>query len=141
MNAHSFLLLLTEMAQEEMEVDLQPVVNYSLENQGMLPAEPAAHTALSSQAPVLSSGGSSTIVLSDDEEVVTVSTADATREAAADPDQQANPPSALIGLLRLQGASDPHQLLPGPQVAQRPRVRRARRQPRVGGSQRTVSAR
>lgn len=130
-----------EMAQEEMEVDLQPVVNYSLENQGMLPAEPAAHTALSSQAPVLSSGGSSTIVLSDDEEVVTVSTADATREAAADPDQQANPPSALIGLLRLQGASDPHQLLPGPQVAQRPRVRRARRQPRVGGSQRTVSAR
>ncbi|OXB54284.1 hypothetical protein ASZ78_002911 [Callipepla squamata] len=128
------------MAQEEMEVDLQPVVNYSLENQGTLPAEPAAHTALPSQAPVLGSGGAGTVVLSDDE-AVTTSTADATRVAAADPDQQANPSSALIGLLRLQGASDQQQLLPGPQVTQRPRVRRARRQPRVGGSQRTVSAR
>ncbi|XP_042690717.1 E3 ubiquitin-protein ligase RFWD3 isoform X1 [Centrocercus urophasianus] len=132
------------MAQEEMEVDLQPVVNYSLENQGVLPAEPAAHTALPSQAAALSSGGGSTIVVSDDEvdEVVTLSTADAPREAAADPDQQANPPSALIGLLRLQGASEQHQLQPGPQVMQRPRVRRsARRQPRVSASQRTVSAR
>lgn len=143
-NAHGFLFLLTEMAQEEMEVDLQPVVNYSLESQGVLPAGPAAHTALPSQAAALSSGGGSTIVVSDDEvdEVVTLSTADAPREAAADPDQQANPPSALIGLLRLQGASEQHQLLPGPQVMQRPRVRRsARRQPRVSASQRTVSAR
>ncbi|XP_010716209.1 E3 ubiquitin-protein ligase RFWD3-like isoform X2 [Meleagris gallopavo] len=105
------------MAQEEMEVDLQPV------------------------APAPSSRGGSIIVLSDDE-VVTLSTADAPREAAADPDQQANPPSALIGLLRLQGAFEQHQLLPGPQITQRPRVRRgARRQPRVSGSQRTVSAR
>ncbi|XP_065589538.1 E3 ubiquitin-protein ligase RFWD3 [Cyrtonyx montezumae] len=128
------------MAQEEMEVDLQPVVNYSLENQGTLSAEPAAHTALSSQAPVLSSGGAGALVLSDDE-AVTTSTVDATREAAAAPDQQANPSSALVGLLRLQGASDQHQPLPGPQVTQRPRVRRARRQPRVGGSQRTGSAR
>ncbi|OXB74076.1 UNVERIFIED_CONTAM: hypothetical protein H355_003139 [Colinus virginianus] len=121
------------MAQEEMEVDLQPVVNYSLENQGTLPAQP-------SQAPVLGSGGAGTVVLSDDE-AVTTSTADATRVAAARPDQQANASSALIGLLRLQGVSDPQQLLPGPQVTQRPRVRRARRQQRVGGSQRTVSAR
>ncbi|XP_009881459.1 PREDICTED: E3 ubiquitin-protein ligase RFWD3 [Charadrius vociferus] len=84
------------MAQEEMEVDLQPVAGYSVENLRTLPTEPSGHTVLSSTAPV--PGG-------------------------------------------LQGASDPYRPLPVPQVTQRPRVRRARRQQRIGGSQRTVSAR
>ncbi|NXC41249.1 RFWD3 ligase, partial [Penelope pileata] len=124
------------MAQEEMEVDLQPVVSYSPENHSTLPTEPASHTALPSLAPARGDGGSSPIVLSDDE-VVSVST-DTPREAAAAPERQGNPSSALNELQRLQGASDQ---LPGPQVMQRLRVQRARRQQRVAASQRTVSAR
>ncbi|NXI71648.1 RFWD3 ligase, partial [Anseranas semipalmata] len=128
------------MAQEEMEVDLQPVASYSIEHHRTLPTEPSAHTALSSHAPVLSDEGGSITVVSDDE-VVSVSNADTTREAAADPDRQADPAPALNGLQRFPGTFDQHQLLPGPQGTQRPRVRRARRQQRIGGSQRTVSAR
>ncbi|NXH71386.1 RFWD3 ligase, partial [Hydrobates tethys] len=128
------------MAHEEMEVDLQPVAGYSLGNLRTLPTEPSGHTALSSHAPVLSEGGGSVTVLPADDAVV-IPNAAATREAAAEPDPQPSPPSALDRLQRLQGASDPYRPLPVPQVTQRPRVRIARRQQRIGGSQRTVSAR
>ncbi|NXE83687.1 RFWD3 ligase, partial [Cochlearius cochlearius] len=126
------------MAQEEMEVDLQPVPGYSLENLRTLLTEPPGHTALSSGAVVLSEGGGSVTVLPADDAVV-IPNAGATREAAAEPDPQPSPALALNGLQRLQGAFDPYR--PVPQVTQRPRVRRARRQQRIGGSQRTVSAR
>uniref|UniRef100_A0A8C3JAL3 RING-type E3 ubiquitin transferase n=1 Tax=Calidris pygmaea TaxID=425635 RepID=A0A8C3JAL3_9CHAR len=123
------------MAQEEMEVDLQPVVAYSVEDLGTLSTE---HTALSSGAPALGEGGGSVTVLPADDAVVTPN-AGTTREAAAEPDPQPSPALALNGLQRLQGPLDPHRPLPVPQVTQRPRVRRARRQQRIGGSQRTVS--
>ncbi|XP_042653457.1 E3 ubiquitin-protein ligase RFWD3 isoform X2 [Tyto alba] len=129
--------LAAEMAQEEMEVDLQPVSGYSVENLGMLPTEPSGPAALSSRAPVLGEGGGNVTVLPADDAVVILN-AD-TQEAAAEPDLQLGPSVALNGLQRLQGASDPYQ--PLPQLTQRPRVRNARRQRRIGGSQRTVSAR
>lgn len=125
------------MAQEEMEVDLQPVAGYSLENLRTFLTEPPGHTALSSGAAVLSEGGGNVTVLPADDDVIP--NAGTTREAAAEPDLQPSPASALNGLQRLQGAFDPYR--PVPQVSQRPRVRRARRQQRIGGSQRTVSAR
>ncbi|XP_065704477.1 E3 ubiquitin-protein ligase RFWD3 [Patagioenas fasciata] len=121
------------MAQEEMEIDLQPVAGYSVENLGTLPTEPSVHA-----APVLSEGGGSITVLPADDAVVTLN-ADATREAAAEADLQSGPASALNGLQRLQGVFDPHR--PLSQATQRPRVRRARTQQRIGGSQRTISAR
>ncbi|NWX03518.1 RFWD3 ligase, partial [Caloenas nicobarica] len=121
------------MAQEEMEIDLQPVAGYSVENFGTLPTEPSVHA-----VPVLSEGRGSITVLPADDAVVTLN-AGATREAAAEPDLQSGPASALNGLQRLQGAFDPHR--PLPQATQRPGVRRARRQQRIGGSQRTISAR
>ncbi|KAM9288817.1 E3 ubiquitin-protein ligase RFWD3 [Morus bassanus] len=127
------------MAQEEMEVDLQPVAGYSVENLGTFPTEPSGHAVLSSHAPVLSEGGGSVTVLPADDAVVIPNAG--TREAAAEPDPQSSPTSALHGLQRLQGAFDPYRLLPVPQVTQRPRVTRARRQQRIGGSQRTVSTR
>ncbi|NWH18994.1 E3 ubiquitin-protein ligase RFWD3 [Grus americana] len=128
------------MAQEEMEVDLQPVAGYSVENLGTLPTEPSDHTALSSSDPVLGEGGGRVTVPPADDAVV-IPNAGATREAAAEPDQQLSPASALNRLQRLQGPFDAYWQLPVPQVAQRPRVRRARRQQRIGGSQRTISAR
>ncbi|NXE13711.1 RFWD3 ligase, partial [Lophotis ruficrista] len=128
------------MAQEEMEVDLQPVAGYSVENLRTFPTEPSGHAALSSGAPVLGEGGGSITDLPADDAVVTPNAA-ATREAAAEPDAQFSPASALNGLQRLQGPFDPNRPLPVTQVTQRPRVRRARRQQRIGGSQRTVSAR
>ncbi|NXN75731.1 RFWD3 ligase, partial [Himantopus himantopus] len=126
------------MAQEEMEVDLQPVAGYSVENLRTLPTEPSGHAALSSHAPVLSEGGGSIIVLPADDAVV-IPNAGTTREVAAEPDPQLSSASAVNGLQRLQGAFDPYRLRS--QVTQRPPVRRARRQQRIGGSQRTVSAR
>ncbi|NXL12402.1 RFWD3 ligase, partial [Mesembrinibis cayennensis] len=131
------------MAQEEMEVDLQPVAGYSVENFRTLPAEPSGHAALSSRAPVLSEGGgsSSSVTVLPADDAVVIPNAGTTREAAVEPDPQLNSASALDRLQRLQGAFDPHRALPVPQVTQRPRVRRARRQQRIGGSQRTVSAR
>ncbi|NXJ65280.1 RFWD3 ligase, partial [Rostratula benghalensis] len=128
------------MAQEEMEVDLQPVAAYSVEDLRMLPTEPSGHTALSSHAPVLGEGGDSITVLPVEEAVVT-SNAGTTREVAAEPDLQLSPASAPNGLRRLQGSLDLNRPPPVPQVTQHPRVRRARRQQRIGGSQRTVSAR
>ncbi|NXA17669.1 RFWD3 ligase, partial [Ibidorhyncha struthersii] len=128
------------MAQEEMEVDLQPVAGYSVENLRTLPTEPSGHAALSSHAPVLGEGGGSVTVLPADDAVV-IPNAGTTREVAAEPDPQLSSASALNRLQRLQGAFDPHRPLPVPQVTQRPPVRRARRQQRIGGSQRTVSAR
>ncbi|XP_072729091.1 E3 ubiquitin-protein ligase RFWD3 isoform X4 [Ciconia boyciana] len=126
------------MAQEEMEVDLQPVASYSVENFRTLLTEPSGHAALSSHARVPSEGGGSVTVLPDDDAVV-IPNAGTTRTAAAEPDPQLNPASALDRLQRLQGVFDPYQ--PVPQVTQRLGVRRARRQRRIGGSQRTVSAR
>ncbi|NXT25577.1 RFWD3 ligase, partial [Syrrhaptes paradoxus] len=128
------------MAQEEMEVDLQPVAGYSVENAGTLPTEPSGHAALLSRAPELGEGGGSVTVPPADDAVV-IPNAGTTREAAPEPDPQLSPVSALSRLQRLQGAFDPYRPLPAPQVPQLPRARRARRQQRIGGSQRTVSAR
>ncbi|NWW45711.1 RFWD3 ligase, partial [Pedionomus torquatus] len=129
------------MAQEEMEVDLQPVAAYSVENLGTLPTEPSGHAMLSSHAPVLGEGGGSVTVLPADDAVVMPNAGTIREVAAAEPDLQLNPVSASNGLQRLQGPLDPYRPLPVPQVTHHPRVRRARRQQRIGGSQRTVSAR
>ncbi|NWT08907.1 RFWD3 ligase, partial [Vireo altiloquus] len=128
------------MAQEEMEVDLQPVAGYSVETLRTLAPEPSGHAVLSSHVPILSEGGGSTAALPADDAVVTPS-AGTTSEAAAEPDPPPSPAMAPSGLQRLQGAFDLYQPLPVPQLTQRPQVRRARRQQRVGGSQRTTSAR
>ncbi|XP_010138793.1 PREDICTED: E3 ubiquitin-protein ligase RFWD3 [Buceros rhinoceros silvestris] len=123
------------MAQEEMEVDLQLVAGFSVENVRTLPAEPSGP-----RPPALSEGGGSAAVLPADDAAATPS-AGPTREAAAEPDLQLGPAAALNRLQRLQGAFDSYWPLPAPQIAQHPRVRRARRQQRVGGSQRTASTR
>ncbi|NXN06450.1 RFWD3 ligase, partial [Indicator maculatus] len=126
------------MAQEEMEVDLQPVAGYSTETLGRLSPERSGLALLSSHGPALGDGGGGSLaVLPADDAVVTPS-AGASGEAAAGPASQPAP-AALHGLQRLQGALDPPR--PLPQATQRPRVRRARGQQRVGGSQRTVSTR
>ncbi|XP_071423308.1 E3 ubiquitin-protein ligase RFWD3 isoform X1 [Pithys albifrons albifrons] len=128
------------MAQEEMEVDLQAVAGYPVENLGALPAEPSGHAMMSSQAPVLGEGGGSAAVLPADDAVVTPNPG-TTREAAAEPDPP--PSAALRELQRRQGTLDPNQPLPVPQLTQRPQVRRARARRRqgTGGSQRTISTR
>ncbi|NXB13902.1 RFWD3 ligase, partial [Rhagologus leucostigma] len=128
------------MAQEEMEVDLQPVAGYSVESLQTLAPEPSGHAALSSHVPLLGEGGGSAAALPADDAVVTPS-AGTTREAAAEPDPPPSPATAPSGLQRLQGAFDLYQPLPVPQLTQRPQLRRARRQQRVGGSQRTISTR
>ncbi|KAM6252716.1 E3 ubiquitin-protein ligase RFWD3 isoform 1-T2 [Porphyrio hochstetteri] len=128
------------MAQEEMEIDLQPAAGYSVENPGMLPAEPSGHAGLSSHVLALGEGGDR-ITIPPAYNAVVIPNAGTTRGAAAEPDPQLSPASPLTRLQRLQGALDPHRSLPVPQVPQRPRVRRTRRQQRIGGSQRTVSAR
>ncbi|NXT79439.1 RFWD3 ligase, partial [Zapornia atra] len=128
------------MAQEEMEVDLQPAAGYSVENPGMLPTEPSGHAGLSSHILALGEGGGRSTIPPAYNAVV-IPNAGTTRGAAAEPDQQLSPASALTRLQRLQGALDPHRPLPVPQVPQRLRTRRTRRQQRIGGSQRTVSAR
>lgn len=130
-----FLQLFAEMAQEEMEVDLQPVAGFSVENVRTLPAEPSGpHPA------ALSEGGDGAAVLPADDAAATPSAGRA-GEAAAEPDPQLGPAAVLNRLQRLQGAFDPYWPLPAPQLTQHPRARRARRQQRVGGSQRTVSTR
>ncbi|KAI1235473.1 hypothetical protein IHE44_0002338 [Lamprotornis superbus] len=129
---------LLEMAQEEMEVDLQPVAGYSVETLQTRAPEPSGHTVLS-HIPVLGEGGGNAAALPADDAVITPD-AGTTREAAAEPDLQVNPATAPSGLQRLQGALDLYQQ-PVPQLTQRPQVRRARRQQRIGGSQRTISAR
>ncbi|NWV83922.1 RFWD3 ligase, partial [Dasyornis broadbenti] len=128
------------MAQEEMEVDLQPVPGYPVENLQTLPLEPSGHAALSSHIPMLGEGGGSTAALPADDAVVTPN-AGTTRETAAEPDSPPGPAMAPSGLQRLQGTFDPYQPLPVPQLTQHPQVRRALRQQRIGGSQRTISAR
>ncbi|NXY08957.1 RFWD3 ligase, partial [Pteruthius melanotis] len=128
------------MAQEEMEVDLQPVAGYSVETLQTLAPEPSGHAALSSHVPMLSEGGGSAAALPADDAVVTANAGTA-REAAAEPDPPPNPATAPSGLQRLQGVFELYQPLPVPQLTQRPQARRARRQQRVGGSQRTISAR
>ncbi|XP_059713190.1 E3 ubiquitin-protein ligase RFWD3 [Haemorhous mexicanus] len=127
------------MAQEEMEVDLQPVAGYSVETLQTLAPEPSGHTALSSHIPVLGEGGGSAAALLADDAVVTPSAG--AREAAAEPDLQTGPATVPSGLQRMQGLFDQSQPLPVPQLTQRPPARRARRQQRLGGSQRTISAR
>ncbi|CAN8186846.1 unnamed protein product [Coccothraustes coccothraustes] len=128
------------MAQEEMEVDLQPVAGYSVETLQTLALEPSGHTVLSSHIPVLGEGGGSAAALPADDAVVTPSAG--AREAAEEPDLQTGPATAPSGLQRLQGPFDQSQPPPVPQLSQRPPpARRARRQQRLGGSQRTISAR
>ncbi|NWZ23266.1 RFWD3 ligase, partial [Asarcornis scutulata] len=119
------------MAQEEMEVDLQPVADDPAENHGTLPPEPSGHTV------VLSSEGGGVTIISDDEDETVGASSAGTGQAAARPDHPANP----SGLQRFPGLLDQLPLVPGSQAVARPRVRRARRQQRIGGSQRTVSAR
>ncbi|NWX92186.1 RFWD3 ligase, partial [Nothoprocta pentlandii] len=128
------------MAQEEMEVDLQPVAGVPGQDHGTLvsehsdPGEP--------RAPALGGQGSDAAVLPADGALVASDAAAA--ETAANPQEQPPSASALRGLQRLWAAFEQQQqqqLLPGPQGTQRPRVRRARGQQRVGGSQRTVSTR
>ncbi|NWS79820.1 RFWD3 ligase, partial [Toxostoma redivivum] len=126
------------MAQEEMEVDLQPVAGYSVETLRTLAPEPSGHTVIS-HIPVLGEGGGNAAALPADNAVVTPN-AGTTRGAAAEPDLQVNPATAPDGLQRLQEALDLYQQSV-PQLTQRPQVRRARRQQRIGGSQRTISAR
>ncbi|NXS61637.1 RFWD3 ligase, partial [Brachypteracias leptosomus] len=122
------------MAQEEMEVDLQAVAGPAVENPRMLSPEPSGHSALSFGAPALDeAGGSSIEAVPADDTVVTSSAG--TREAAPEPDQQLG----LSGQQRLQGPLGLFRAVL--QVTQRPPVRRARRQRRIGASQRTVSAR
>ncbi|NWH63912.1 RFWD3 ligase, partial [Geococcyx californianus] len=128
------------MAQEEMEVDLQPVAGYAVESLRTLPTEPSGPAAPSSSGPALSEGGGSDAVLPDDDAVV-IPNAGTTREAADEPDRQLNSASAVNGLQRLQGAFDPYRPLLVPQVTPRLPLRRARRQQRISRSQRTVSAR
>ncbi|XP_055674657.1 E3 ubiquitin-protein ligase RFWD3 isoform X1 [Falco peregrinus] len=124
------------MAQEEMQVDLQPVAGYPVENLRTLPTEPSAPAAPSSSAPVLGEGGGSSTVLPADDAVVTAN--GGTRAAAAEPDPQPSPAAPRGRLRRQLGVFDLHELL---WVPQHPRVRRVNRQQRIGGSQRTVSAR
>ncbi|NXP60330.1 RFWD3 ligase, partial [Chloropsis cyanopogon] len=127
------------MAQEEMEVDLQPVAGYSVETLGTLAPEPSAHTELPSHVAVLGGGGGGAAALPADAAAVAPSAG--TGEAAAEPDLQAGPATAPRGLQGLPGALDPHQAVPVPQLTQRPQGRRARRQQRAAASQRTVSSR
>ncbi|NXD15463.1 RFWD3 ligase, partial [Nothocercus nigrocapillus] len=125
------------MAQEEMEVDLQPVAGHAREDHGTLlspPSDPGEP-----RAPALGGEGSNAAVLPADGAVVASDAA--TTGTAANPEEQPPSASALHGLQRLRAAFEQHQLLPVPQGTQGPRVRRARRQQRVGGSQRTVSTR
>ncbi|NXO36664.1 RFWD3 ligase, partial [Locustella ochotensis] len=84
-------------------------------------------------------GGSAAALPADD--AVVTPNAGTTREEAAEPDLQMSPATAPSGLQRLQGAFVLHQPLPVPRLTQRPRVGRARRLQRIGGSQRTISAR
>ncbi|NXI78751.1 RFWD3 ligase, partial [Rhipidura dahli] len=128
------------MAQEEMEVDLQPVAGYSVEAPRTVAPEPSGHEALSSHVPVLGAGGGSPAALPADDAVVTPN-AGTTREAATEPDPPPSPATAPSELQRLQGAFDLYQPLPVPQLTQRPQARRAQRQQRIGGSQRTISTR
>lgn len=128
------------MAQEEMEVDLQPVAGYSVETLQTLALEPSGHTAFSSHIPVLREGGGSAAAVPAADAVVTPNDGTA-REAAAEPDQQMTPATAPSGLQRVQGTFDLYQSQPVPQLTQRPQLQRARRQQRIGGSQRTISAR
>ncbi|XP_030326492.1 E3 ubiquitin-protein ligase RFWD3 isoform X3 [Strigops habroptila] len=116
------------MAQEEMEVDLQAEAGSSAENLNTLPTEPSGHAVLSSHALVLSEGGDSAAALPADDTVV-IPNAGA-EEAAAEPDSQLSPVTAPSVFQRLQGEQVTH-----------PWARRGRSQQRVGGSQRTISAR
>ncbi|NXI54929.1 RFWD3 ligase, partial [Chloroceryle aenea] len=127
------------MAQEEMEVDLQPVASSAVETLRTLPPEPSGQAVLSSHAPALGEGGGSSILALPADDAVVMPSAGTAREAALEPDPQLNPGAALNVLQRLQGGFELHR--PVPQVTQRPPARRARRQQRTGGSQRTVSAR
>ncbi|KAM6324886.1 E3 ubiquitin-protein ligase RFWD3 isoform 1-T1 [Podargus strigoides] len=127
------------MAQEEMELDLQTVAGYSLENLQTLPTEPSGHAALLSGAPVPGEGGGSVTVLPADDAVVIPN--GTRRAAAAEPDPQSSPALALNVPQNLQVAFNPRRLLPVPRVIQRLQVMRPLRRQRIGGSQRTVSAR
>ncbi|NXG68883.1 RFWD3 ligase, partial [Baryphthengus martii] len=127
------------MAQEEMEVDLQPVAGSAVESLQMLPAEPSSQAALSSGAPALSEGGGSSVAALAGDDAVVAPSAGATREAAPEPDPQLGPATVLNMLQRLQGAFEPYW--PVPRVTRRRPVTAARRRQRTVVSQRTVSAR
>ncbi|KAF2978881.1 hypothetical protein EK904_006131, partial [Melospiza melodia maxima] len=127
------------MAQEEMEVDLHPVAGYSMQTLPALAPEPSGHPALSSHMAVLGEGGGSAAALPAAGAVV--SAGSGAGEAAAEPELQTGPALAPGGQQRLQGPLEQPQPLPVPPLTQRPPARRARRQQRLGGSQRTIGAR
>lgn len=127
------------MAQEEMEVDLHPVAGYPVGTLQTLAPEPSGPAALSSHIAVLGEGGGSAAALPADDAVV--SPGAGAGEAAAEPELQTGPAVAPSGQQRLQGPFEQQQPQPVPQLTQRPPARRARRQQRLGGSQRTVGAR
>ncbi|XP_073163183.1 E3 ubiquitin-protein ligase RFWD3 isoform X1 [Lepidochelys kempii] len=131
-----------KMAQEEMEVDLQPAVTYSVEHHEAFPTEASGHALLSlpSNSPVPSDEAESIMVPPADEEVIVVSGADeVVTVAESDPQLHAAP--SLDGLQRLHGVLELFQLQAAQQITRQPPTRRTRRRRRGGGSQRTISTR
>ncbi|XP_075796791.1 E3 ubiquitin-protein ligase RFWD3 isoform X1 [Pelodiscus sinensis] len=127
------------MAQEEMEVDLQPAVAYPVESQEAFPSDPSDR-ALLSHSPVPREGAEGFMVPPADEEVIVISGADETAPVAgSDPQLHAAP--SLDGLQRLHRVLELFQRQAAQEITRQPPTRRTRRRQRGGGSQRTISAR
>ncbi|XP_074929919.1 E3 ubiquitin-protein ligase RFWD3 isoform X2 [Chelonoidis abingdonii] len=130
------------MAQEEMEVDLQPAVTYSVEHREAFPSDASDQALLSlpSNSPVPSEEAEGIVVPPADEEVIVVSDADEA-VTVAESDSQLNAAPSLDGLQRLHGVLELFQLQAAQQITRQPPARRIRRRQRGGGSQRTISTR
>ncbi|XP_030437378.1 E3 ubiquitin-protein ligase RFWD3 isoform X2 [Gopherus evgoodei] len=130
------------MAQEEMEVDLQPAVTYSVEHHEAFPSEASGHALVSlpSNSPVPSDEAEGIVVPPADEEVIVVSGADEA-VTVAESDSQLNAAPSLDGLQRLHGVLELFQLQAVQQITRQPPTRRTRWRQRGGGSQRTISTR
>ncbi|KAG6923404.1 ring finger and WD repeat domain 3 [Chelydra serpentina] len=130
------------MAQEEMEMDIQPAVTYSVEHHEVFPSEASGYALLSlpSNSPVSSEEAEGIVVPPADEEVIVVSGADeVVTVAESDPQLHAAP--SLDGLQRLHGVLELFRLQAAQQITRQPPTRRTRRRRRGGGSQRTISTR
>ncbi|XP_038223664.1 E3 ubiquitin-protein ligase RFWD3 isoform X1 [Dermochelys coriacea] len=129
------------MAQEEMEVDLQPAVTYSVEHHEAFPSEVSGHALLSlpSNSPVPSDEAESIVVPPADEVIVVSGADEVVTVAESDPQLHAAP--SLDGLQRLHGVLELFQLQAAQQITRQPPTRRTRRRRRGGGSQRTISNR
>ncbi|XP_050778339.1 E3 ubiquitin-protein ligase RFWD3 isoform X2 [Gopherus flavomarginatus] len=130
------------MAQEEMEVDLQPAVTYSVEHHEAFPSEASGHALVSlpSNSPVPSDEAEGIVVPPADEEDIVVSGADEA-VTVAESDSQLNAAPSLDGLQRLHGVLELFQLQAVQQITRQPPTRRTRWRQRGGGSQRTISTR